>query len=1121
MSKSGPNAFVVVGDTDWWDVSVRASPPSLGVDSRLRSLYSMGNTGAGNSILSVKAVTPTSVPRWAEMVYTETTGAGGQQFGVMDSVATFSPSGGLGAMVGPTSYARGGALIQDTVNLGTFATVATGDVLSLKLWRANGNDYVQFFKNHRFNFLGYSEDFANGNWQKGSGATGTGKKVTFVNSASHVQQNIASMGIVGSQFVFSAMLSCPTTQTIQLRVMDGADAAPLYSQSFVIGPIPTRCELAVTMGAGYSGTLAVLFHGNSVITAGTVVTIEECQLNAGLTREPYQKQSGGAGSADYVYNPILLTAGKTWKLAASMSDTTNRAMFLRVDGDEMPNMPAYCQPWGAAARIADAGGYSPAAAKLDSSRVSSAGLTVDAYGRTVTGVADSNWRTVGSTRPIQSGTMRVLRYFEALIEVAATSAHTGLLATAPASIGAYIGVNATSWGHASAGGGTWHGGAGNGSGAIVAGAGARVGVIWDSVNSIWFTVNGVLVGGGDPVANTGARYTNVTGNLEPGLSQLGTTVGRARLCTHAREQVYRPSYCVAWDGADILPEQHFAGRLDGDTEFTASIHLPFPWGGNKSGQPLGRLSISNKDGRYDSLRNFDLRDSDLAVYEMLDGLPAHFATVLCDSLTMDQESKVSIVSRGRDSKLDIHIDSPIVTVGRVSGAVKSTSVEAAELVWQVTHSPYFTVSAVQDQGLTVVRGTSWVYARAEQTSGFRRLVNPAGKMTSDPTVYRRTSTVAITNGNFSAWTGDNPNGWTVTEAAGTAEIKQNGGGARFHRTSGALLCEMTQAIVGATIPATELDQVFAVITVSAYVSGDVQVVGSAGSLTAVGINGVGTYYVPLNTNTSPTSITVRCSTALTDLTIDNISIEYGRRTDQPDLTWPWLLEDYAGFSSSEYSIGAMPAAYSDQFFNWGWWFSDRPTVRRIIDKLNQSILADYYTAPDGKLKFVVALNPEDQTTTASLTELDAIGPMSVRDDLAPALTDRFLHSIRHEQYADSELAGAVTGINRVSYTRRGYPYDPVQNYHTFYAHANGAAPFESAQDSGLQYTLRPALRDMYEFKKAFFKRSFKATSANSVNPGDYVLLQARRFGLSAGKKVMVVSKRRKLLSPKTELEFWG
>src|SRR5690606_16430107 len=50
MSRSGPNTLIVVGDTDWWDLTTQAAPGveySLTLDSRLRSILVKSNAVTG------------------------------------------------------------------------------------------------------------------------------------------------------------------------------------------------------------------------------------------------------------------------------------------------------------------------------------------------------------------------------------------------------------------------------------------------------------------------------------------------------------------------------------------------------------------------------------------------------------------------------------------------------------------------------------------------------------------------------------------------------------------------------------------------------------------------------------------------------------------------------------------------------------------------------------------------------------------------------------------------------------------------------------------------------------------------------------------------------------------
>jgi hypothetical protein len=656
-------------------------------------------------------------------------------------------------------------------------------------------------------------------------------------------------------------------------------------------------------------------------------------------------------------------------------------------------------------------------------------------------------------------------------------------------------------------------------------AGQRVGWLYNPATGMAWRVGptGAVVEG-SPSAGTGAIFTGLPNNLVPAATPQAS--GRVAIYTHANEQLLRPAYAEAWDGADVLPEQHYRGRLAADTELTTAIHLAFPWGGNgRNGSPLGNVVIDNTDGLYDKARFAHVRDQALSVYEMVNGFIDYFAKVLVDSLSFTGEDKMSVASRGLDSKLDVRIDEPAFSIGVMEGLVPLLPVSAVGLVWDASHTPYFNFTATNllDGGISAGSlGTDFFHSRVDLAQGVRRATSPFPDKHAllGMATWKRDTQITLANSTFTTWGADNPSSWATTEAAGTAEVKQNGGAARFHRTSGVAVCEITQAV---TLGSMTGYQLFAIVNVSAYVSGDVKLsVGPiAGGL--MGINGVGQFIVPVNVLGGSTPFRIRCSDALTDLSIDSVELWKCANLQQPAAMFAYLAE-YAGLTSSQYEVQAAPIALSSSCQS-GYWTDKRQTVRQIIDRLNEDWFGSYFTKPNGVLSFTRLFNPGDMTTTATLLELDAMGPINVKDDLAPALTDGFYFAYNFLQYQDDEIVGAVTDATRALYTSPGQisrinpTYGP---YHAFYAHAVGAPIKPTVHGSfAMSELLGNTVQDMYVSKKEFFERQYKMESVRAIDPGEYVLLYADRFGLATGKKVAMVSKTRRLLSPVATCKFWG
>lgn len=897
----------------------------------------------------------------------------------------------------------------------------------------------------------------------------------------------------------------------------------------------------------YNGNIYV--NGSSVqsglgsLTAGDALGVEIYD-DSGTPKVQFWKNGSTLGSAHTI-------ADSEYSLAAQFG-AASLALTLDTDAKDLADLPSDAQPWGAAARVADRGGYSPGATVLDPARVSSAGLTIDAFRRTVTGVADGSWRAVGAVPARVAGTARRLVYFEVLNESAGTSTHGGLNRSTDAALDAYVGNTAESWGCSSLTGATWHSGASNATGAVTWGAGKRLGVLWDSVNSIWFLVDGVLIGGGDPEANTGARYTNVTGSVQPAVSQLGSTAGRARLCTHAREQLYRPSYAEAWDGADLLPEQHFADRLKRAPSVRREVSY-YPWANQRNrGAAIGNLDLNNADGEFDALSEYDLRDQSIIAYRVRDdGSTVREFTGLVDGVTQPDARTCRIAVADVSAKLDVRVAAKRFAVGSVLQAPVEARIGTTLTsdVCQEPRSSFF----VYDRGLEV---TSFSREDSEDGCGFRRTVNPAGlQSVYSLNVFRVVEAIAVPNQDLTLWTGTAPNSWD-TAVAGTASVARDGVNDRLTVDSGnnvAVAAFQANFVSGkrysVQIEYTAYNNAWEI----ALWASD----SAADAFAGTGQN-LGDVAKPAGAASGIVTLTATIGISRTygalrasgtgSIKIESVRVWEVGATDEIGTAVDYLV-DQLGAAVVPYSFG-LTASTTGSFRDntLGDYSAEQPTIRAMIDAAVESQLMDYYPDASGTLQFVDLVAPEDVTTVASgllgsIAESDIYGEMTVADDYAPRLTDRARFNRNFALHTDEDIAGAVSTDERQRLTSEGpvnqldvssatNSYD-ARAFHPFYSFAVNGPIWERTIRGELIDTPDPlatdsdiplwALHRAYAKRRRFyrFRLSREKFDELALRPGGVCEVTHRRYGLSAGKNLMCVAIEPQLMSPTVAVTFWG
>lgn len=894
-------------------------------------------------------------------------------------------------------------------------------------------------------------------------------------------------------------------ETALLTNYAGSDSS---SVAFTLGGEIVRGGVAVQTGLTNAGT-------------GDIIG-QRLYNEAGTTKVQFYVNGAAAGTA------VSITSG-SYRLAVSTFNV-GAAAFVRADRDDLrhlSSMPAGTQPWGASARIADAGGYSPVATKL-SATIKHAGATLDTYSLTVTGSVAATWNEAYGE--ISRATLSKLLYVEGLIEGLTASSATiiGLRLASHATAPTVFMGDADGWcylpssdfGNA---GNTY----GNGGAAVATGTtcttGDRPGYVWNpSTGRLWFTKNGSVIGGGNPEAGTGQHYTTTIAAMRPGTGVYANTGSRMRILTHAREQLYRPVYCEAWDGSDLMPEQHYKGLLGNDPYIEQGIWFPIPWGGDKSGSPVGAIEILNNDGDYDALSEYNLRNQRVAVDRLWAGetTPEAEARAIVSSVELIGEENLRVITDSAVSKLDVRVAFPTFLVG--TAIVPLRTVNSTTLTYEIGQSEIGYINTLYDKGVPV---TDWVRVRDEVAGTFsiRRTVAPAGKQVASISFHRNVATVAITNGDFSAWAADNPSSWTTTETAPNAIVTQSGNAARFVRTAGGAAIQISQAttIVNSSVFG------FFKAAVSAWVSGTFD----AGSLTDATFSTVtptttGTYYGHFSVTTGANTLYVAAQGGVTtpDFTLDSITFYEGEDLGAFSEALTYLVCDLGGFAVSSLIVGTPDTAAGDDTV--GYYSNDRPTLRQAVSAILSGHLSDIVESADGLL-YVARLQPPDQVLTTSanyygaIVEADMRSLVDVEDDRAPALSNKLAHQHVFDVHSETDLAGSVTDAVRAQLTKPYQEATCATAFHSsFYSHGTNAAPVMRYSGGGTNYT-GERLGECYDRRRRFYTLSVGASLVRRWRAGGFCKLTHSRFGLSAGKHMQIVSIQRNAKSPVVRLKLWG
>lgn len=196
----------------------------------------------------------------------------------------------------------------------------------------------------------------------------------------------------------------------------------------------------------------------------------------------------------------------------------------------------------------------------------------------------------------------------------------------------------------------------------------------------------------------------------------------------------------------------------------------------------------------------------------------------------------------------------------------------------------------------------------------------------------------------------------------------------------------------------------------------------------------------------------------------------------------------------------------------GWWFFDRLGLLKV-----------------GRLLDPGTYDPLDPEY-AGLIQLDDItivGGIRIRLDEARGLSDSVAAERNWSPHKEGEIAGYVhaTAPDRAARIAGEYQVRKgVNTLHGTYAQAVDAPPIKTLlSDEADGQTEADRITDLYSTERYFYDltAALEGSDAYELEPGNVVVLTSDRYGLSAGKALVVVSVRTNLMSSLVQLTLWG
>ena len=789
-------------------------------------------------------------------------------------------------------------------------------------------------------------------------------------------------------------------------------------------------------------------------------------------------------NGEEIGNAVTLPAG-TYRLAAYLRATDAEATMC-ADANDMVYRPLDCQAWGAAARVADAGGYSPRATDFGDPSNANGEVT---YGRIL--VSDGALVSASAKDSVRTRRGDRLVYF------------------------AFVHEDDNSAAGSCTAGFTLRGGV---SSTMTIDVGDESGFVWNpETGDVWALVDGVPLAG-DPEAGTGATFTGKTGDLVPYATVNGGS--RVRMLTHKNEFNFMPSYAEPWDGADLLPDRHHKGTLGNDPYVRQRMWLP-QWGGSPiRDAPMGALEIINASGEYDYAGAWALRDQELNAYETdanEDGYPAYIAKGFIDRVEVRSDNVLRVLLRNTLALLEQRVDSEVFVLGACRNVpLKKAGWTSASDVYIFGQGNECNIDVFYDQGDVV---TTWRYDEQTIPNVAVRTVNIIGVQTAFVVANNAYTdiTSSLTNADFSAWTGDNPDSWTVTNEGANSSVSEGvSGGARFVHVAGNTQVSLFQDWPIGSAYMIEVD-------VSAYVEGDIMAVNGSNEY-PFGITGTGTFRA--NGAYGVSEVTLKPLDEDTDLTISAIRVyRRDKNTGSADDAVTYVMTK-CGVPASAYDVTGATGFNSAL----GYFSDQQPTYREALEEFLADAMVDCYVRSDGVMVFIrPATAPESATPEVELEERDFLSLIEVTDDTAPELSDSIMVDYNWRVMTEDEVATAATRrssfLRQYDVLRLGEAPNDYGDLDPYYEHAIGAPPMRRRvytwassvwADDDLDF-----IQSMWAVKRCFYTGRVKIAKARQLRPWQAVTVTHPRHGLSDGVTMYVVGLERTLSGASCEVMLWG
>lgn len=227
-----------------------------------------------------------------------------------------------------------------------------------------------------------------------------------------------------------------------------------------------------------------------------------------------------------------------------------------------------------------------------------------------------------------------------------------------------------------------------------------------------------------------------------------------------------------------------------------------------------------------------------------------------------------------------------------------------------------------------------------------------------------------------------------------------------------------------------------------------------------------------------------------------------------------------------YTVNELDAATEYKLCYWG---RDATTISSLLTQALDSFTGWWYFDRLGLFRVARLIDPEEgsESPAAELNDINLVGQINMRFDEARGLSDSIGCVRNWSPHGDGDIASSVTTLEPSRAQRIKAPQQVRTGtglLHASYAHAVGAEPIKTllSQDTDGQLEAN-RLTALYERENYFYEvtAALEGSQSYTLEPGQTVRVTTDRFGMSAGRILLVVAVRTRLMSSLVSLVLWG